>query len=61
MKKTEFEKCNIIFLVSIIGAVFLGSLLIITHQDGFLLKMIIFVLGVGVGIPLPPGFTKKER
>jgi thiol:disulfide interchange protein len=55
----EFEKCNPIFLASIIGAVFLGALLILTHQDGFLLKGILFLLGVGVGIPLPSKVAKE--
>jgi len=56
----EFEKCNPIFLISIIGAIVLGVCLILTHQDGFLLKAILFLLGVGVGIPLPGTLLKKE-
>lgn len=47
--------------MSILGAIILGSLLIVTHQDGFLLKMIIFILGFGVRIPISSAFFKKER
>jgi len=57
----EFEECNPIFLVSIIGAILLGICLILTRQDGFLLKSILFLLGVGVGIPIPSIVLRRDK
>jgi len=56
----EFEKCNPIFLVSAVGVVLIGLALVLTHQDGVLLKGVLVLLGIGLGAHLPSGIFRKE-
>lgn len=59
----EFEKANLAFLIGVTGLVLIGLALVVTKQDGTLLKICLVLLGVAMGLPvsLPEVFKKKEK
>jgi hypothetical protein len=59
----EFEKANLAFLIGIVGLVLIGLALVITQQDGALLKICLVLIGVAMGLPLslPDVLKKKEK
>jgi hypothetical protein len=59
----EFEKCNLSFLMGMFGLIVIGSLLVLTNQDGYMIKGIIFLIGIAMGLPisLPQQFGGKKK
>jgi len=60
VKKTEFEECDPLFFLSISGLIIIAVSLILTHQDGFLLKCIIAILGGTAGYLAPNNLFSKK-
>jgi hypothetical protein len=60
---TDFDKCNPIILLSVLGVILIGLFLVVSHQDGFLLKAVIAVLAGSAGLmaEVPEMFKGKGK
>lgn len=59
----DFDKCSPVIILSVIGLIGIAIALIVTRQDGFLLKAIIAILAgtAGLMLDVPEMFKGGKR